>query len=227
MSLIVALDFDDLSAAWQLAGVLNPKWCRLKVGKAMFTRFGPEFVRQLHRAGFDVFLDLKYHDIPNTVADAVKAAADLGVWMVNVHASGGEKMLMAAREALSSFTQDQPKLIAVTVLTSLDDAGLAQMGINLSVAEYAFNLAQLSHRCGLDGVVCSAHEVEKVKSIDPNFLCVTPGIRLPEGAAHDQTRVMTPVEALCLGSDYLVMGRAITEAQNPREVVMALLNSMS
>ncbi len=191
--IIVALDFDQQSSALNLVSQLDPSMCRLKVGKEMFTLFGPEFVKELHRRGFDVFLDLKFHDIPNTVAKAVKAAADLGVWMVNVHASGGSKMMNAAREALQSYGSNKPALIAVTVLTSMEQSDLTELGIHLTPAEQVLKLAQLTSQSGLDGVVCSAHEASLLKQqFGQNFCLVTPGIRPSFATTDDQKRIMTP-----------------------------------
>jgi orotidine-5'-phosphate decarboxylase len=213
--IIVALDYDDKRAALDFADRISPSDCRLKVGKEMFTHFGPQFIEALQNRGFDVFLDLKFHDIPNTVAKAVKAAADLGVWMVNVHASGGIRMMEAAKSALQSYTKP-PKLIAVTVLTSMEGDDLNALGISLTPADYAEKLAQLTFDCGLDGVVCSAQEAIRFKSLfGPKFVLVTPGIR-PEGSDKgDQRRVMTPKQAIDAGVDFMVIGRPITQASDP------------
>lgn len=213
--IIVALDYDNKQAALNFADRINPKDCRLKVGKEMFTLFGPQFIEELHKRGFDVFLDLKFHDIPNTVAKAVKASAELGVWMVNVHASGGVRMMEAAKSALAPFT-NAPKLIAVTVLTSMEADDLNALGISLSPATYAEKLAQLTYDCGLEGVVCSAQEATRFKSLFGNsFKLITPGIR-PEGSERgDQRRVMTPKEAMNAGVDYMVIGRPITQSSDP------------
>jgi len=181
----------------------------------MFTLFGPALIEALQKRGFEVFLDLKFHDIPNTVAQAVKAAASLGVWMVDVHASGGQRMLEAASEALQNC-EHKPLLISVTVLTSMGADELGQVGIDSSPQEQVARLAKLSAECGLDGVVCSALEVETVKSVcGKGFVCVTPGIRPSFAQAGDQRRVMTPADALKIGSDYLVIGRPITQAEDP------------
>ncbi|GLS82639.1 orotidine-5'-phosphate decarboxylase [Paraferrimonas haliotis] len=214
--IVVALDFENQSNALALVKQLDPNACRLKVGKEMFTLFGPEFVKQLHQLGFDVFLDLKFHDIPNTVAKAVRAAAELGVWMVNVHASGGEKMMQAAKDALVEYGDDAPLLIAVTVLTSMDEAQLQGIGISVSPQQQVLRLAQLAKDCGLDGVVCSAQEASMLKSqLGDEFQLVTPGIR-PVGAdVGDQHRVMTPAKAIAAGADHLVIGRPITKASEP------------
>lgn len=225
--IVVALDYDNRDKALAFVDQINPQDCRLKVGKEMFTRFGPQLVRDLHSRGFDVFLDLKFHDIPNTAAKAVEAAADLGVWMVNVHASGGARMMQAAREALVPFGQDAPLLIAVTVLTSMEASDLADIGITLSPAEHAERLARLTQQCGLDGVVCSAQEAVRFKSALGNaFKLVTPGIR-PEGsAAGDQRRIMTPQLAQQAGVDYMVIGRPVTQSENPSQTLRDILASL-
>ena len=225
--IVVALDYDNRDKALAFVDQINPQDCRLKVGKEMFTRFGPQLVRDLHSRGFDVFLDLKFHDIPNTAAKAVAAAADLGVWMVNVHASGGARMMQAAREALVPFGQDAPLLIAVTVLTSMEASDLAYIGITLSPAEHAERLARLTQQCGLDGVVCSAQEAVRFKSALGNaFKLVTPGIR-PEGsAAGDQRRIMTPQLAQQAGVDYMVIGRPVTQSENPSQTLRDILASL-
>jgi orotidine-5'-phosphate decarboxylase len=184
---VVALDYEDQRAALNLVSQLDPALCRLKVGKEMFCHFGPDFVRELQQRQFDVFLDLKFHDIPNTVAKAVKAAADLGVWMVNVHASGGSRMMVAAREALQSFGAERPLLIAVTVLTSMEQADLLELGITLTPEQQVLKLASLTHQSGLDGVVCSAHEARALKQqFGQAFQLVTPGIRPAFAGADDQ-----------------------------------------
>lgn len=221
--IVVALDFEQQSAALELVSQLDPALCRLKVGKEMFTHFGPGFVRELHQRNFDVFLDLKFHDIPNTVAKAVQAAADLGVWMVNVHASGGSKMMVAAREALEKFAADKPLLIAVTVLTSMEQADLTELGIHCTPAEQVLKLAGLTAAAGLDGVVCSAQEAQLLKQqFGAGFQLVTPGIRPAFASADDQKRVMTPAQALGVGVDYLVIGRPITKAANPLAALQAI-----
>lgn len=225
--IVVALDYDNRDKALAFVDQINPQDCRLKVGKEMFTRFGPQLVHDLQSRGFDVFLDLKFHDIPNTAAKAVAAAADLGVWMVNVHASGGARMMQAAREALVPFGQDAPLLIAVTVLTSMEVSDLADIGITLSPAEHAERLARLTQQCGLDGVVCSAQEAVRFKSaLGQEFKLVTPGIR-PEGsAAGDQRRIMTPQLAQQAGVDYMVIGRPVTQSENPSQTLRDILASL-
>ncbi len=213
--IIVALDYPDQASALALAERLSPDLCRLKVGKEAFTRSGPAMVEKLQAMGFEIFLDLKYHDIPNTVAAAVKAAAELGVWMVNVHAGGGRRMLEAARDALTASEQP-PLLIGVTVLTSLSDEDLAELGYTETPAERVMRLAALVASCGLDGVVCSAREASELRQLHTeNFALVTPGIRLAGDDAGDQRRVLTPRDAVAQGADYLVIGRSITAAEDP------------
>jgi len=225
---VVALDFDNKDEALSFVDKIQPSDCRLKVGKEMFTHFGPEFVKELVNRGFDVFLDLKFHDIPNTVAKAVAAAADLGVWMVNVHASGGIKMMQKAKEALLPFGDKAPILIAVTVLTSMSEEDLAGIGITRTPAEQVQHLATLTKNAGLDGVVCSAMEAESLKqSLGQDFKLITPGIRPAGSNADDQKRIMTPEQALNVGVDYLVIGRPITKAENPHAVLQAINLSIS
>ncbi len=221
--IIVALDYEKESDALALVDQIDPSLCRLKVGKEMFTTLGINFVKQLHQRNFDVFLDLKYHDIPNTVARAVRSAADLGVWMVDLHASGGLRMMEEAKRILEPYGKDAPLLIAVTVLTSMEDLDLLQIGINASPMEQVLRLAHLTQRAGLDGVVCSPQEVEILRNAcGEDFKLVTPGIR-PIGADFgDQRRVMTPTAAIRAGSDYLVIGRPITKADNPVEVLRSI-----
>ena len=225
---VVALDFDNKDEALSFVDKIEPSECRLKVGKEMFTHFGPEFVKELVKRDFDVFLDLKFHDIPNTVAKAVAAAADLGVWMVNVHASGGLKMMEKAKAALLPYGDKAPLLIAVTVLTSMSEEDLVALGITKSPAEQVQHLALLSKKAGLDGVVCSAMEAESLKQLlGQDFKLVTPGIR-PEGAsADDQKRIMTPQQAIDVGVDYLVIGRPITKAKSPLTVLQEINKSIS
>ncbi|WP_279156168.1 orotidine-5'-phosphate decarboxylase [Obesumbacterium proteus] len=226
--ILVALDYADKNAALAFVDNIDPRDCRLKVGKEMFTLFGPQFVRELQQRQFEVFLDLKFHDIPNTAAHAVAAAAELGVWMVNVHASGGARMMTAAREALLPFGKDAPLLIAVTVLTSMEAEDLRGIGIELSPADYAERLARLTKECGLDGVVCSAHEATRLKaSCGQAFKLVTPGIRPAGSSAGDQRRIMTPVEAAKAGVDYMVIGRPITQSPAPAETLREILKSLA
>ena len=224
---IVALDYDNQNAALALAEQLDPEQCRLKVGKELFTAAGPALVESLVGRNFDVFLDLKFHDIPNTAAKAVSAAADLGVWMTNVHASGGSRMMSAAREALQRQGSNM-LLIGVTVLTSMDEADLLEIGIQRSPSEQVMHLAQLTQSCGLHGVVCSAQEASALKSnLGAEFQLVTPGIRLADSAADDQRRIVTPQRAMELGSDYLVIGRPITKSSNPLETLLEINRSLS
>ena len=226
--IVVALDFDQQNKAEAFVDKLDPTMCKLKVGKEMFTHFGPSFVRTLVNKNYDVFLDLKFHDIPNTVAKACQAAADLGVWMVNVHASGGPKMMEYAKESLEAYSTNKPLLIAVTVLTSMDQQQLAAIGINSTPEEQVLKLAKLTHDCGLDGVVCSAQESRLLKSnIAKDFQLVTPGIR-PEGSSKgDQMRVMTPKQAIQAGSDYLVIGRPITQSADPLKTLIEINASIN
>lgn len=225
--IIVALDYDNKDKALAFVDKINPQMCRLKVGKEMFTLFGPEFVRDLVDRQFEVFLDLKFHDIPNTVAKACKAAAELGVWMVNVHASGGKPMMEAALKAVRGSSHPQTKLIAVTVLTSMDNAQMEQINGNVSVAEQVGRLASLTVESGLDGIVCSAKEAESLRKVIPaGFLLVTPGIRPHGSDTGDQKRVMTPADAIEAGVDYLVMGRPITQASNPLDVLQQVTDSL-
>ncbi len=225
---IVALDYNQESDALKFVDSVDPSLCRLKVGKEMFTYFGPAFVKKLIERRFEVFLDLKFHDIPNTVASAVRAAAELGVWMVNVHASGGAKMMTAAREILEPYGSDAPLLTAVTVLTSMDQEQLAGVGIERQVRDQVCLLAQLAGKCGLDGVVCSAQEAPMLRQImGKDFLLVTPGIRPLNAAVGDQSRVVTPKQAVLNGSSYLVIGRPITRAENPNEVLRQILAETS
>ena len=224
--IIVALDFPEAVPALALADRLQPSLCRLKVGKELFTAAGPQLVEQLQKRGFEVFLDLKFHDIPNTTAQACKAAASLGVWMVNVHASGGRRMMEAAREALANI-QRRPKLIAVTVLTSMSQADLVELGITVTPAEQVLRLAGLAQASGMDGVVCSAQEAAELrKRAGPDFCLVTPGIRPANAAADDQSRIMTPRAALEAGSSYLVIGRPITQAPDPLQALHDILKDI-
>ncbi|WP_312278543.1 orotidine-5'-phosphate decarboxylase [Kosakonia cowanii] len=224
---VVALDYANRDSALAFVDRIDPRDCRLKVGKEMFTLFGPQFVRELQQRGFDIFLDLKFHDIPNTTAHAVKAAADLGVWMVNVHASGGARMMIAAKEALLPFGADAPLLIAVTVLTSMEASDLQDIGITATPAEHAERLARLTQQCGLDGVVCSAQEAVRFKSeLGQAFKLVTPGIR-PQGSdAGDQRRIMTPEQALQAGVDYMVIGRPVTQSADPAQTLKVINASL-
>jgi orotidine-5'-phosphate decarboxylase len=224
---IVALDYPDAASAMQLVARLTPDLCRLKVGKELFTRAGPRLVEDLAAHGFDVFLDLKFHDIPNTVASACQAAADLGVWMVNVHALGGERMLQAAKEGVTRATHT-PLLIAVTILTSMDESDLAAVGLAGSPLDNVLRLAQLAQQSGMDGVVCSSRETPVLRAqLDPGFRLITPGIRPAGSQADDQRRVMTPVDAINSGSDYLVIGRPVTRADDPVSVLRTINSELS
>lgn len=225
---IVALDYDNKDTAMAFIDKLDPTLCKLKVGKEMFTLFGPEFVKEIVAKGFDVFLDLKFHDIPNTVAKACKAAAELGVWMVNVHASGGLPMMQAAKEAIANSANPSTKLIAVTVLTSMDDVQLADVVCGVTPEEQVLRLAALSEKAGLNGIVCSAKEAKALREkYNSEFLLVTPGIRPVGAEAGDQKRVMTPPDAINSGVSYLVMGRPITKAEDPIAVLTAVNESIA
>jgi orotidine-5'-phosphate decarboxylase len=224
--IIVALDVPDAEAALALAGRLDPELCRVKVGKELFVAAGPAVVTRLQERGFEVFLDLKFHDIPNTVAGACRAAARLGVWMMNVHASGGEAMMRAAREAIAVVAR-RPLLIGVTLLTSLADADLERIGFSGSAEENVVRLARLTRASGLDGVVCSAQEAPAVRrATGADFVLVTPGIRLPESGRGDQARVVTPGEAVRLGANYLVIGRSITRSRDPAATLESIRKSL-
>ncbi len=224
--IIIALDFSQPEKALNFITQLGQHRCRVKVGKELFTQAGPAFVEKLVNQGFEVFLDLKYHDIPNTVAKACQAAGELGVWMLNVHALGGREMLIAAHETVSNYPQP-PLLIAVTILTSLDDADLYAMGLHGTIENNVLRLARLAHACQLDGVVCSPQEISIIRQeIGATFNLVTPGIR-PEGSEkNDQKRIMTPHEALTTGANYLVIGRPITAAPNPLQALLAIEQSI-
>ncbi len=225
--IIVALDYSDARAAQEMVARLDPALCRVKVGKELFTAAGPALVEALVARGFGVFLDLKFHDIPNTVAGACKAAARLGVWMMNVHASGGRAMMQAAREALASGTQ-HPRLIAVTVLTSMTQSDLADIGMQGQPDEAVLRLARLAQSAGLDGVVCSAQEARVLRAAcGAGFNLITPGIRPAEAAQDDQKRVMTPRAAIDAGADYLVIGRPITQAADPIAVLQRIQQEIS
>jgi orotidine-5'-phosphate decarboxylase len=223
---IVALDFPDSTSAMQLVEQLDPGLCRLKVGKELFTAVGPQFVEQLQGKGFEVFLDLKFHDIPNTVAKACEAAAHLGVWMVNVHALGGRKMMEAASEAMAKFSR-APKLIAVTILTSMGDEELQEIHLQGTPQDNVEHLARLAQSAGLDGVVCSPREASVLREkLGDLFVLVTPGVRPAGASADDQKRIMTPRQAIDAGSTYLVIGRPITKAPDPLEALRVICTEL-
>lgn len=227
LSIIVALDAKSQYDALKIVEQLDPTLCRVKVGKELFTHEGPSVVKKLQEQNFEVFLDLKFHDIPNTTAQAVCAAADLGVWMVNVHASGGRKMMETCVERLKAGNY-QTQLIAVTVLTSMGREDLKDIGLDIEPVEHVKRLAKLTKESGLDGVVCSAQEAKILRDlIGQNFSLVTPGIR-PEGSnADDQKRIVTPKQAMLDGSTHLVIGRPITKAENPTEMLKSILSSIA
>lgn len=226
MSIIVALDAKSQYDALTIVEQLDPTLCRVKVGKELFTHEGPAVVKSLHDKGFEVFLDLKFHDIPNTTAQAVCAAADLGVWMVNVHASGGRKMMQTCAERLQAGNY-QTQLIAVTVLTSMGREDLCDIGLDIEPVEQVKRLAKLTQESGLDGVVCSAQEAKILRDmLGQDFALVTPGIR-PEGAnADDQKRIVTPKQAMQDGASHLVIGRPITQAAHPTDMLKSILASI-
>lgn len=230
--IITALDFNNAKQALELAERIDPELTRLKVGKELFTVAGPALVEALQGLGFEIFLDLKFHDIPNTVSGALRACASLGVWMVNVHAAGGARMLDAARAAIPALSDNTQgtRLIAVTVLTSMDNAELHKVGVPSSVNEQVDLLARLSMQCGLDGIVCSPNEVERINAFaPPDFLTVTPGVRpVASGVSgDDQKRTMTPKQAIDAGSRFLVIGRPITQAEDPLATLQRIYNELS
>jgi orotidine-5'-phosphate decarboxylase len=215
--IIIPLDL-EYSAAINMAKNFDANLCRLKIGSQLFTSSGPQIIEELNSLGFDIFLDLKFHDIPNTVYEAVKSAADLGIWMVNVHASGGRAMLEASKKALEGFDQP-PLLIAVTVLTSLSEDSLSEVGIK-NLSEQVLRLAELTNECDLNGVVCASTDVQAIKNrFGKDFITVTPGIRPNDSKVNDQNRISTPSEAVKNGSDYLVIGRPITGSENPTKAL--------
>ena len=225
--IIVALDFPNADAALALAAQLDPAQCRVKVGKELFTRCGPSIVEALQAKGFDVFLDLKFHDIPNTTAMAVKAAAEMGVWMVNVHCSGGLRMMAACRNELDKLNGAKPLLIGVTVLTSMEREDLSGIGLDVEPQTQVLRLAGLAQQAGMDGLVCSAQEASVLKVAHPQLQLVTPGIRPAGSAEDDQRRILTPSQALQAGSDYLVIGRPISQAANPPQALAAVLAELA
>ncbi len=227
--IIVALDFPAADQALAFVDTVDPSLCRLKVGKELFTTAGPDLVRMLADRGFDVFLDLKFHDIPNTVNKAIVAACQMGIWMVNVHALGGREMMIAAREAVqASSSSDKTLLIAVSVLTSMNQAGLSELGIVKSVEQTVTDLTELALDCGLDGMVCSAREVTGLREkFGDQPVLVTPGIRPAGSDQQDQQRVMTPQQAIAAGSSYLVIGRPITQHPTPADQLASINQTLA
>lgn len=225
--IIIALDMSDQRKVLSFVKDLDPEQCRLKIGKELFTLYGPKLVKKLQKRGFEIFLDLKFHDIPNTVYKAVRAACQLNVWMLTIHAAGGSEMLRAARKAVDE-SEHKPILVAVTVLTSLYDDDLSEQGIQRSTDEQVLRLASLAQECGLDGVVCSAAEAASIRRLlSKNFILVTPGIRSAGDDSQDQKRVVTPNDAISAGSNFLVIGRPITQARKPVEKLQQILNEIS
>ena len=223
--IIIPLDMEYTSAV-SIADKLDPNICRLKVGNQLFTSSGPKIVKTLHDKGFEIFLDLKFHDIPNTVYESVRSAANLGVWMINVHASGGSKMLDASKKALEGFDKP-PLLIGVTILTSISEEILKEIGFN-NLDKQVMRLTKLAHRSGLDGVVCAASDASKVKqTCGESFLTVTPGIRPKDADLNDQSRTSTPKEAIANGSDFLVIGRPITGSEDPTNALENIYKEVS
>ncbi len=226
MSIIVAIDANNQRDALALADQMNPEYCRLKVGKELFTQLGPQIVKDLHQRGFEVFLDLKFHDIPNTTAQAVLAAAELGVWMVNVHASGGRNMMQTTVQRLKDGGY-KTHLIAVTVLTSMGREDLLEVGLDIDPADQVLRLAKLAQSSGLDGVVCSAQEAPVLRqALGSEFLLVTPGIRPAGAAADDQKRIVTPQQAIADGVNHMVIGRPITRADSPAQALLDIYQSI-
>lgn len=221
---IVAIDFPSIEPARKLVAQLNPKLCHLKVGSVLFTHYGPALIEEWQNLGFSIFLDLKFHDIPQTVAGACRAAAELGVWMVNLHMSAGQDVLLAAREEMSIFpASKRPLLIGVTVLTSLNENDLRTIGVNSDLPAYVLRLATMAHVAGLDGVVCSPLEIALLRTtLKKPFVLVTPGIRLTSESNDDQKRIATPKAAISAGADYLVIGRPITQAEDPLRVLESI-----
>ena len=225
--IILALDVEQESDAFAIVNRIDPKLCRLKVGKGLFTRYGPALVEKLMRNGYDIFLDLKFHDIPNTVALACQSAANLNVWMMNVHCMGGQRMLQAAQGSIADRAR-RPIILGVTVLTSMDDKDLKQIGINFTATEMVQKLAALAQQTGLDGVVCSAQEASILRqALGAGFVLVTPGIRLSTDTADDQRRIVTPKQAMQNGADYLVIGRPVLNAADPVKVLEQIAHEIS
>ena len=224
--LIIALDYADPDAALAFLDHCSAKQCRIKIGNELFTRAGIDFVKTVQARGFEIFLDLKYHDIPNTVAASVKSAADLGVWMINVHCLGGAAMLTAASDALATLSV-KPLLIGVSILTSHTQASLAQLGLTDTIEAHVLQFAKMAHAAGLDGLVCSAEEAPLLRSVcGDDFILVCPGIRLADSPVDDQRRIVTPAQAIKNGADYIVIGRPITRSHNPSAVIRNILNQM-
>lgn len=223
---IVAVDYPTIEPVRHLVNQLSPELCRLKIGNILFTRYGPKLVEEFMQAGFEIFLDLKFHDIPQTVANACRSAAAIGAWMVNIHVSGGVKMMTTAKQALHNC-KNRPLLIGVTLLTSLDQQDIASIGITQPIEEIVLQMATQAQTAGLDGVVCGSTEAPLLRShLGDDFILVTPGIRLPGDNNNDQKRVLTPKAAINAGSSYLVIGRSITDSDNPRKTLEGIIQTI-
>ena len=223
--IIVALDMDQKSAL-ELANKIDPQDCKVKVGSQLFTESGPKVIKELKNLGFEIFLDLKFHDIPNTVRKAVEIAIEMGVWMLNVHSLGGKEMLKAAYEAKETASI-KPILIGVTMLTSLDNKSIKQVGLQMNIEDQVLLLTNLCKEEGLDGVVCSPNELVLLReNVNKDFLLVTPGIRSPKTENHDQKRISTVTEAIKRGANYVVIGREITTDVDPNKKIKKILEKV-
>lgn len=224
--IIVALDYNNLYKTLSFVDKINPKDCKLKIGIKMFTLFGLKLIQILHKKGFKIFLDLKFNDIPSVVSQAIKTAADNGIWMINVHANGGEQMMQESKKVLYEYGSEAPLLIGVTVLTSMTQQDLQKIGIKKNLVDYTLQLISLIKKCKLDGAVCSGHEIKTIRSIyKKNFLLVTPGIRLTSNEIEDQKRIIDPIQAIKIGANYIVIGRPITNSENP-ELELHKINNL-
>lgn len=225
--IIVALDYHDIYQVLKFSDMVSPQQCRLKIGTEIFTYAGPSIIRSLHERGFDIFLDLKFHDIPHTITKTVTVAAELGVWMIDLHVSNGKRVMQSARHALVPFGTSAPLLIGITVLTSMCDKDLHDLGISDNVLVHTLRLAQLAKQCKLNGIVCSALEARQIRiHCGPKFIIITPGIRPLNSKIDDQMRVMTPIQAQKTGIDYMVIGRPITQANDPALALASILSEL-
>ncbi|UNB92277.1 MAG: orotidine-5'-phosphate decarboxylase [gamma proteobacterium endosymbiont of Trioza apicalis] len=227
-TIIVALDYSNINKAINFIKKISPNECKIKIGKEIFISYGPYIIKKIKKMGFDIFLDLKFHDIPSTVAKAVNAAAKLGVWMINIHALGGIKMMIAAKKELKKFKKNKPLLVAVTTLTSMNNKNLNELGINNNIKNYTIKLAKLAQKCGLDGVICSPKEIKQLRySCGKNFILITPGIRPLNSKIYDQKRILTPLKAQQLNVNYMVIGRPITKSINPSKTLKNIINELN